>query len=177
PIGAILSPLMTGVQAEENNSLPYASSLCGACFDACPVKIDIPSILVHLRGEDVSTTQEGESATERVRDATSSSGQLSAGLAAASWAMADGRRIALAERALPIAAALTRFTGGISRLPGVVGKWTSSRDIPALPDRSFRNWWRKTRGTDADAIAAQQEAGAGAGAGDDHGSQNEGDAR
>ena len=36
PIGAILSPLMTGIQAEANNSLPYASSLCGACYDACP---------------------------------------------------------------------------------------------------------------------------------------------
>src|SRR5215212_9835983 len=47
PIGAVLSPQLTGV--EDNASLPYASSLCGACFDACPVKIDIPSILVHLR--------------------------------------------------------------------------------------------------------------------------------
>ena len=49
PIGAVLSPQLTGV--EDNASLPYASSLCGACFDACPVKIDIPSILVHLRDE------------------------------------------------------------------------------------------------------------------------------
>ena len=55
PIGAILSPLMTGIKAEENNSLPYASSLCGACYDACPVKINIPDILVHLRGEDVDS--------------------------------------------------------------------------------------------------------------------------
>ena len=47
PIGAILSPQLTGI--EDNASLPYASSLCGACYDVCPVKIDIPSILVHLR--------------------------------------------------------------------------------------------------------------------------------
>src|SRR6266487_414253 len=47
PIGAVLSPQLTGV--EDNASLPYASSLCGACYDACPVKIDIPSLLVHLR--------------------------------------------------------------------------------------------------------------------------------
>lgn len=53
PIGAILSPLMTGIEVEENGSLPYASSLCGACYDVCPVKINIPEILVHLRGEDV----------------------------------------------------------------------------------------------------------------------------
>jgi L-lactate dehydrogenase complex protein LldF len=51
PIGAILSPLLTGVEAEENNSLPYASSLCGACYEACPVKINIPDVLVHLRGK------------------------------------------------------------------------------------------------------------------------------
>src|SRR5207253_7817831 len=50
PIGAILSPLLTGLHDEpENGSLPYASTLCGACYDVCPVMIDIPSILVHLR--------------------------------------------------------------------------------------------------------------------------------
>ena len=51
PIGAILSPQLTGV--EDNASLPYASTLCGACYDVCPVAIDIPSILVHLRAEHV----------------------------------------------------------------------------------------------------------------------------
>ena len=53
PIGAILSPQLTGI--EDNASLPYASSLCGACYDVCPVKIDIPSILVHLRAEHTET--------------------------------------------------------------------------------------------------------------------------
>src|SRR3954469_12041402 len=55
PIGAVLSPQLTGV--EDNASLPYASSLCGACFDACPVAIDIPSILVHLRAEHVEAQE------------------------------------------------------------------------------------------------------------------------
>src|SRR6185295_14664573 len=49
PIGAVLSPQLTGVA--DNPDLPFASTLCGACFDACPVKIDIPSILVHLRNQ------------------------------------------------------------------------------------------------------------------------------
>ena len=49
PIGAVLTPQLTGVA--ENPSLPYASTLCGACFDACPVRIDIPSMLVHLRAQ------------------------------------------------------------------------------------------------------------------------------
>src|SRR3954466_88815 len=55
PIGAVLSPQVTGV--EDNASLPYASSLCGACYDACPVAIDIPSILVHLRAEHVEAQE------------------------------------------------------------------------------------------------------------------------
>ncbi|MDO4918268.1 lactate utilization protein B [Kocuria sp.] len=55
PIGAILSPQLTGITSEENASLPYASSLCGACYQVCPVKINIPDILVHLRDEDVRT--------------------------------------------------------------------------------------------------------------------------
>ena len=53
PIGAILSPQMTGIAAAANNSLPYASSLCGACYEVCPVKINIPDVLIHLRGADV----------------------------------------------------------------------------------------------------------------------------
>ena len=47
PIGAVLSPQLTGVA--DNASLPYASTLCGACYDVCPVAIDIPQMLVHLR--------------------------------------------------------------------------------------------------------------------------------
>ena len=57
PIGAVLSPQLTGV--EDNASLPYASSLCGACYDACPVKIDIPSLLVHLRARHVEEAGAG----------------------------------------------------------------------------------------------------------------------
>ena len=53
PIGAILSPQLTGI--EDNASLPYASTLCGACYDVCPVKINIPEILVHLRAKHTET--------------------------------------------------------------------------------------------------------------------------
>ena len=61
PIGAILSPQLTGTHGhhDPNASLPYASSLCGACFDACPVRIDIPSILVHLRAKQVDSERGG----------------------------------------------------------------------------------------------------------------------
>ena len=66
PIGAILSPQLGGIEAEANNSLPYASSLCGACYEVCPVKINIPDILVHLRGKDIDAQHgKGEEGTKR----------------------------------------------------------------------------------------------------------------
>ena len=61
PIGAILSPQLTGTHGhgDPNATLPYASSLCGACFDACPVRIDIPEVLVHLRSKVVDAHRGG----------------------------------------------------------------------------------------------------------------------
>src|SRR4029077_20241678 len=76
PIGAVLSPMLTGI--EDNASLPYASSLCGACYDACPVKIDIPSLLVHLRARHVE--EAGLAHPEALT------------MAAASWVMASPAR-------------------------------------------------------------------------------------
>ena len=68
PIGAVLSPYLTGV--EDNASLPYASSLCGACLEACPVKIDIPSMLVDLRHRHVEAQRDASPVPtpERGRD-------------------------------------------------------------------------------------------------------------
>ena len=77
PIGAVLSPQLTGV--EDNASLPYASSLCGACYDVCPVRIDIPSILVHLRARHVEEAAQAR----RVPSAEA------VAMAAASWVMAS----------------------------------------------------------------------------------------
>ncbi|MCB4208471.1 lactate utilization protein B [Arthrobacter sp. UM1] len=131
PIGAILSPLLTGENVAENDSLPFASTLCGACYDACPVKINIPDILVHLRGR----SEEGKGLREHAT-------QLDAGLAAASWLFADGRRFAAAQKGIGLArvaaSVLPGSGGSISKLPGVAGKWTSSRDIPQPPRHSFR---------------------------------------
>ena len=119
PIGAVLSPQLTGV--EDNASLPYASSLCGACFDACPVKIDIPSILVHLRN------QAPHPRAER------------AAMAAAAYTM-DHRR--LYERAQH-ATRLAKLAGRRGRgLPPPLNGWSASRDLPEPPDETFRDWWR-----------------------------------
>ena len=69
PIGAILTPLLEGI--EKRSTLPFASTLCGACFDACPVRINIPEVLLHLRGKAVESEAEehadgGEAGTMRV---------------------------------------------------------------------------------------------------------------
>jgi L-lactate dehydrogenase complex protein LldF len=134
PIGAVLSPQLTGV--EDNASLPYASSLCGACFDACPVRIDIPALLVHLRGKHV----EERRAASRVPSAEA------VAMAAASWVMSDPKRFARAERSSRAGRLLARGTGRIRSLPPPLSAWTSSRDLPAPPAETFREWWARTRG-------------------------------
>ncbi len=132
PIGAILSPQLTGVAA--NKSLPYASSLCGACGDVCPVKIDIPGILVHLRGSVVD-----EQRSRRVPTPEA------AAMRAAAWVFADARRLRLAQVAAEWA---TRPRRGrrMSALPPPFSGWTRARDAPEVPAESFRAWWKRTRG-------------------------------
>ncbi len=127
PIGAVLSPQLTGV--EDNASLPYASSLCGACFDACPVRIDIPSLLVHLRGKHV----EERRAASRIPTAEA------VAMAAASWVMSDPKRFAAAEKASRAGRLLAR-RGRLSSLPPPLSAWTSvagragaaGRDVPRV---------------------------------------------
>jgi L-lactate dehydrogenase complex protein LldF len=120
PIGAVLSPQLTGVA--DNASLPYASSLCGACFDACPVKIDIPSILVHLRNQVPHPRAEA------------------AAMSAAAYAMDHPRLYAAAQRA----ARLSRLAGRRGRgLPPPLNGWTAGRDLPEPPAETFREWWAR----------------------------------
>jgi L-lactate dehydrogenase complex protein LldF len=119
PIGAILSPQLTGV--EDNASLPYASSLCGACFDACPVRIDIPSLLVHLR-------------TRHVEERPGPSAEA-VSMAAMSWVMSRPGRFRGGERLLR----LGRLLGPRTRL---MRAWTAARDLPQAPAQTFRDWWR-----------------------------------
>jgi L-lactate dehydrogenase complex protein LldF len=135
PIGAVLSPQLTGI--EDNASLPYASSLCGACYDACPVRIDIPSLLVHLRARHV----------EAAREASRVPGPEAATMAAASWVMASPARYAAAQRASRLGRALGRRgrRGRIAALPPPLSAWTSARDAPVPPPLTFREWWRRER--------------------------------
>jgi L-lactate dehydrogenase complex protein LldF len=133
PIGAVLSPQLTGI--EDNASLPYASSLCGACYDACPVKIDIPSLLVHLRAQHVEAVER----EHRVPSAEA------VAMAAASWVMASPGRFAAAQKAGRAGRLLGR-RGTISALPPPLAAWTRARDAPVPPAQTFRQWWRAERG-------------------------------
>jgi L-lactate dehydrogenase complex protein LldF len=134
PIGAVLSPLLTGTSGHDdpNASLPYASTLCGACFDACPVLIDIPSILVHLRAKQVDS--------ERSR----LPGGQDLAMRVAAWAMRSPFRFQLAEKALSAARLIANRDGYISALPWPGSRWTSSRDVPQPPEETFRQWWVRT---------------------------------
>ncbi|WP_377272752.1 lactate utilization protein B [Peterkaempfera sp. SMS 1(5)a] len=137
PIGAILTPQLHGIQGELEASLPYASSLCGACYQVCPVAIDIPEVLVHLR----------ERVVEGSGDTPPAPGHRleRAAMHAARWVLDHPRALRLAERA---ASRTRRLHPG--RLPGPGRAWTDTRDLPALPPEPFRDWWEHSRGAGED---------------------------
>lgn len=140
PIGAILSPLLTGVEEQANNSLPYASSLCGACYEACPVKINIPDVLVHLRGKDIDAKHgKAEGEKRHMPD------QMDLMMAGAKEMFSRPLLLSAAERGLPVGRIAAGPSHKISWLPGLVGGWTKYRDIPEPPKQAFRHWWKKNR--------------------------------
>ncbi len=138
PIGAVLTPLLTGVTGgdDPNDSLPYASSLCGACYDVCPVKINIPELLVQLRAEHT----EAHASRHRIPSPEA------AAMAAAAWVMGDADRFARAGRAAGAARHGIRKGKPVLPLPPPLNGWTASRDLPQLPAETFRDWWTRTRG-------------------------------
>jgi L-lactate dehydrogenase complex protein LldF len=132
PIGAVLSPQLTGVT--DNASLPFASTLCGACYDVCPVAIDIPTMLTHLRARVI----EDKASARRVPTPER------AGMGAVAWTMRNPRRW---RRALRLVGPGSRALGGsaLLRRLGPLAGWTRTRDLPPPPASSFRDWWQARR--------------------------------
>jgi len=123
PIGAILTPQFMGVQHEP--ALPFASSLCGACGEVCPVKIDIPKILLELRSDTrKADAREHQNRLERL------------GFRAFAWLMTHPRLFEMAGR-------IGRSMGWPAGTKGPLGAWLSERDLPPLPAHSFREMWRR----------------------------------
>ena len=120
----ILTPQLRGI--EHASSLPYASSLCGACYEVCPVKIDIPSVLLHLRQAAVDTV--GDRGERVVMNALG-------------WVFAGRRRFELAQRLGRIGQRPLVRGGTIRWLPGKLGGWTRTRDLRPVARQSFREWW------------------------------------
>ena len=143
PIGAILSPQLSGIEAAENNSLPYASSLCGACYEVCPVKINFPAVLVHLRAKDVES-QHAVREFEGNKKAPFS--QMDGMMLGAKKLFTSGKMMSIAERGLPMSRLISGRKHKITAVPGIVSGWTAYRDIPEPPKESFRNWWKKEKG-------------------------------
>lgn len=126
PIGAVLTPQLRGTDTALDKSLPFASSLCGACEEVCPVAIEIPDLLVHLRTRiaDQAPRFSGEKAAFRALKAV----------------LGDPDRLARAERATGLARRMVSRSGRVAGVP-VMPSWTTTRDVPDLPDQSFRAWW------------------------------------
>jgi L-lactate dehydrogenase complex protein LldF len=133
PIGAILTPQFMGTSHEPG--LPFASSLCGACGEVCPVKIDIPKILLELR-HDVreAETQQKSNRLEKLA------------FRAFAWLMTHPRLFEMAGR---MAASMAPSEDGrwvrsvppVMKAPPVMA-WLSHRDLPPAPSKSFRQMWR-----------------------------------
>ncbi|WP_314746668.1 LutB/LldF family L-lactate oxidation iron-sulfur protein [uncultured Rothia sp.] len=143
PIGAILSPQLSGIEAAENSSLPYASSLCGACFEVCPVKINFPEVLVHLRAKDVESKH---AVREFEGNKKAPFSQMDAMMLGAKKLFTSGKMMSIAERGLPMSRLISGRKHKITAVPGIVSGWTEYRDIPEPPKESFRNWWKKEKG-------------------------------
>ena len=133
PIGAIITPQFMGISHEP--ALPFASSLCGACGEVCPVKIDIPKILLELRSEvKKCETREGLNRVEKLA------------FRVFAWVMTHPRIYEMAGR---MAASIAPVSDGkwIKSVPAPMGvgpmkAWLSGRDLPPSPAKSFREMWR-----------------------------------
>jgi L-lactate dehydrogenase complex protein LldF len=163
PIGAVITPQLTGLN--KASQLPYASSLCGACREVCPVKINIPELLLHLRAE----ITEGPEGRRQEQEAGAGSGhqEQEAG-AGGRKEKRTGERLAfkvfaavmtrprlyewntsgarLLQRLIMRDGKIGKVGAFLSRLAPPLAAWTSVRDLRPLAQRTFREEWRNGLG-------------------------------
>ena len=135
PIGAILTPQLTGIDSahDPNASLPYASSLCGACFEVCPVRIDIPSALLELRHQKI------ESHKPKIE-----------GVIMGAMGLTFGNQMIWSNvtKMVALGRVLGGFNGKITHLPSFLAGWTDIRDTAVPPKKSFRKWFNSDEAKD-----------------------------
>jgi L-lactate dehydrogenase complex protein LldF len=137
PIGAILTPQL--MEMHHAQSLPYASSLCGACYEVCPVRINIPEVLIHLRHKVVEQQTEGLNILAHPEAiALKAAGLVFRSEGVFRAAQKLGR---IAE--FPLSRKDADGVGWIGWLPGMLGGWTQVRDLEEIPKQSFRQWFEE----------------------------------
>jgi L-lactate dehydrogenase complex protein LldF len=143
PIGAVITPQLSGLAKAKQ--LPYASSLCGACREVCPVKIDIPELLLHLRAEITEGTAAGAVADAPVKRKFAES--LAFKMYSHAWASPGSYKLGI--RAARLMQKLIARDGKIGKASGLMAKllpplgaWTAWRDAPTVAPRSFREEWK-----------------------------------
>ena len=149
PIGAIVTPSLIGLK--EARDLPQASSLCGACREVCPVKINLPRMLLHLRQKSAESLDSSERSAGLVPNLVAAGYtrlMRSPGLLKLSHGWARWKQNVWA--AMPLFP-LTKRNGMIRKasLP-LLSRWTRSRDLPELPKNAFRDIWKKELSKDKD---------------------------
>ncbi len=133
PIGALITPQFTGL--DQGRELPFASSLCGACREVCPVKINIPDLLLHLRGKAQEQTSAPKPKDSPVSERTA--------MRLWAWFMKRPRMYSIAGKLARVGQRIFARQGWIRRFPKFpLSRWTEGRDLPALARKPFRDRWK-----------------------------------
>ena len=143
PIGAVITPQLFGLSKAKQ--LPYASSLCGACREVCPVKIDIPALLLHLRSEIADGSTSGtETPTRKLGE--------SIAFRMYSWMWSRSGTYSLSMRGARLMQRFIARDGKIGKVGDMLavlvpplGAWTARRDAPVVASKSFREMWREKK--------------------------------
>jgi L-lactate dehydrogenase complex protein LldF len=157
PIGAVITPQLIGLSKAAQ--LPYASSLCGACREVCPVKIDIPELLLHLRAQITQSQGSGDRGQEtevlKSRPAEALAFKLWAAIMTRPrWYELSGEFARVLQRFVVRKNRIGRVGRFVSRVAPPLGAWTASRDLRPIENKSFRRQWR-ARGSNS--IASEGE--------------------
>jgi len=134
PIGICLTPQLRGFESAIDRSLPFASTLCGACVPVCPVKINFPDVIVHLRHEAADYKHQlGGIHLEPLA------------MKAGSWAFDKGKHLTLVGKLTQVAGFVFGWRTHFGKLPWPASTWTRGRDLPVPARQTFRTWWKKNR--------------------------------